>query len=120
VASPRHLRPKWALGFLRGYVRAYLRGNIKLRNVAGAVRLALSHDVSTTDVHAALADANLTWDAERDAVTVRSDRRISLRCPFCKSTATSQETTVKGASTTICWRCSSCRKTWPERRQPAA
>ena len=120
VAFPRHPRPKWALGFLRGYVRAYRRGNVKLAHVTGAVRSAVWHHVSAADVQAALAEGDLTWDAERTAVMVSSERRISLRCPFCNATAISQETTVKGKSMATSWRCSSCRKTWPEQRRPAA
>ena len=38
--------PKWALGYLRGRITGYRRGNVPLASVATAAKLARESDVS--------------------------------------------------------------------------
>ena len=49
-------RTKWALAYLAGRLRGYMRGSIKLPMVMGALDLALRNGVTRADAAALLAD----------------------------------------------------------------
>ena len=53
---------RWALAYLCGRARAFRRGKLSLANVAGAIRLARSQQVTDGDVREALAPFGLEWD----------------------------------------------------------
>jgi hypothetical protein len=55
-------RRKWALGYLRGRIRGFARGNISLAMVQGASLLALRCGVSEAEINEVLERANLVWD----------------------------------------------------------
>lgn len=54
--------PVWALGYLEGRTKAFERGNVSLRNVAGAARLAARHGVLRNDISLTMARVGLMWD----------------------------------------------------------
>ena len=47
----------------------------------------------------------------------RRERRTGLRCPTCGLTTITRETSVRGSSVALMWRCGSCDAVWPERRK---
>lgn len=64
-AASRQFRnnQKWALGHLRGQVQGYRRGNVRIANVAAAVRIAERWNVPLLEIHALLRAAGLVYDA---------------------------------------------------------
>ena len=61
----------WALAYLRGRAGAYVKGSITIRNVKGAVKLALSRGASIDAVRLVLHKYLLDWDEENDRVVPR-------------------------------------------------
>ena len=61
--------PKWALGYLRGRITGYRRGNVPLASVATAAKLARESNVPQADILALLLAAGLTYDTATQDVT---------------------------------------------------
>lgn len=69
-----HQSRAWALGNVRGRAGGYRRGTLSLAGVSGAVRVALTWEVSVEDIQAELDRYELYWDH-------------SARCTLDRSTA---------------------------------
>jgi hypothetical protein len=61
----------WAIAYLRGRAGAYTRGSVTIKNLNGAVRLALSRGASVSDVRYVLHRYLLDWDEEKQTVVTR-------------------------------------------------
>ena len=55
-------RVVWALGYLGGRARVYLRGNVPLNAVAAGVEIALRDRASLDALNRVLTEAGLLWD----------------------------------------------------------
>jgi len=62
---------KWALGYLRGRVKAYGKGNVTPTAVTAAARIARDGDVPAVDIAALLHAAGLGFDDTTHQVIVK-------------------------------------------------
>lgn len=65
----------WAIGNLKGRAGGYRRGTLSLAGVTGAVRVALSWDVSAKEIQAVLDQYELRWDSSAGETL---DRRLAM------------------------------------------
>ena len=63
-------RRKWSLGYLRGEVGGFAKGQVNLAAVQGAARMAIVCGVTDTEVASLLGRVNLIWIATTRAVAM--------------------------------------------------
>jgi hypothetical protein len=54
--------PKWALGYLRGRIKGYRKGNVPRASVLTAIEMAQDFKVPTADIIALVQAAGLAYD----------------------------------------------------------
>jgi len=68
ISTPMQSR-MWALGYLRGRITGYHRGNLSLATVSSAVRVAREYKADDADILALLHAGGLVFDANTETLT---------------------------------------------------
>jgi hypothetical protein len=74
AAGPQQSKT-WAIGNLRGRAGGYRRGTLSLAGVSGAVRVALSWDVTVQEIQTILDEFELRWETSAEQTV---DRRLAM------------------------------------------
>jgi hypothetical protein len=81
--------PKWALGYLRGRIKGYRKGNVPRASVLTAIEMAQDYKVPTADIIALLQAAGLAYDFK-----TRKLLEGLRRWPSCASDSNARNVTI--------------------------